>query len=161
MKRILLISSSAGHRNALSALLAGRGYAVTAEADGSSGLSVLQRGAAIDLIISDFSLSDMDIAGFFAALRRIAAAPRPVILMSDQVNVLDYLNALSLGAFELFFRPVQPPEFFRILNVAIRQGSPHPNRFRDRVHRSAVHPASRRFKKRAAACEQCRVFDYE
>lgn len=123
MRSILVINSNMDNLITVSSMLRNRGYCVIPKTEGGSAFSAVRDGADIDLIIADYMLGDMDALTFMSSLKRIAPARPPVIFLSDRVDVQDYLTAFSLGAFEFLFRPLHPPEFLRIVGVAVRQGT--------------------------------------
>lgn len=121
MGTILLVTGNADTMAALSRMLMSRGYGVIATTDASRALSILRQGTEIDAVVGDYVLPDMDTPRFFAALKKASAAPLPVILMNDHVDIQGYLDVLSHGAFDFLFKPIEPRELFRILKVAVKK----------------------------------------
>ena len=117
MKNILVVNGYKSTLTILSSLLTKSGYNVIAEPDGSSALSILEA-EEIDVIISDYSLPDMEGQAFITLLKNALPVLPPVIFLSDRIDVEDYLAALGIGAFEFLLRPFNPHELMRIVNVA-------------------------------------------
>ncbi len=118
MRTILVVTDNTGTMTSVSRMLMNRGYSVIPTYGAAAALSAVRSGAEIDAVIADYALSGIDIYGFFAALKKAFSLQLPVILMDDRVDIETYLNALSLGAVDFLFKPIEPGELFRVLKVA-------------------------------------------
>ena len=84
-KRILVVDDSAAIRQSIAYILQQGGYDVTAANDGLDGLSVLSTMDAVDLIITDINMPNLDGIGF---IRKVRANPKykftPVIVLTTE-----------------------------------------------------------------------------
>lgn len=84
-------------------------YRIRVAANGLQALAVLDRNPAVDLILLDVVMPDMD---GFEACRRIKAMPGgrdiPVIFLTSQSEIGDEVHGLSLGAVDYIAKPVVP-----------------------------------------------------
>jgi DNA-binding NtrC family response regulator len=102
-------------------LLSRSGYRVIATDGGSSALSLLQKGASVDLIIIDYAASGPASLELLHSLKKIAPAV-PSILLASNPSIEIYLKALSLGVFEYFNTPAKTDELLRTIRLALGKG---------------------------------------
>ncbi len=118
MKSILLATADREHTVSLTGILEKRGDFVIPAGDADLAHAFLQSDLRIDAVIVDHDMEDsreiMDAV-------RSRALPPPVIVLSGRVVVAEYLAAVSAGVFDFFFWPVNPAEFLRVLETALRQ----------------------------------------
>ncbi len=118
MKTLLLVDDELENLKCLGELLNRLGYAVIAKPDARSALSVVRSGAAIDLIITDYCMPEMDGLEFLVLLKQSLPAV-PVIMLTGYGAVETYLKSLSLGVFEYVNKPVRVKELGRIVKAAL------------------------------------------
>jgi DNA-binding NtrC family response regulator len=124
MKHVLLIDDDLNHLAVLAGALIEAGYQVIPEIDAESAVAVLREDVRIDLIIIDYQTPGLDALSFMSLLRE--SPPRaPVIVLSRQVSVNDYIKFMSLGAFEYLNKPVRACELTRIVKVALERRLGH------------------------------------
>ncbi len=123
-KTILLADDDDGNRLIIAEILEDLGYQVIAEAGGSSALSVIKRGADIDLVITDYRMPDMNGLDLVMELRRILPYV-PVIMMTAYGSIENYFKSMSLGVFEYVNKPIVKDEFERIVKKALRKPERH------------------------------------
>ena len=109
-RRIFLVEDSSTMRRMISALLADEGYEVSTAVDGLDGLAKV-RGAAPDLIISDYEMPELDGPGF---CRAIKADPEtrglPVIMLTTLGAVESKVVGLDAGADDYLEKPKSPQD---------------------------------------------------
>ena len=125
-KTVLLVEDDDGNRRIIAEILEDLGYQVISEAGGSSALSVIKRGVAIDLVITDYRMPDMNGLDLVMELRR-TQPNAPVIMMTAYGSIENYFESMSLGVFEYVNKPLDKTEFERIVKKALRK----PGRNRD------------------------------
>jgi CheY-like chemotaxis protein len=119
IKTILVVDDESDNRQILSALLGKLGYAVIDEADGTSALSRIRKGAKIDLVLTDERMPDMSGLELIETLRREVPS-LPVILITAFGSIQHYLRSSSLGVFEYVNRPVGKRELGMIVKAALQ-----------------------------------------
>ena len=96
MTRVLLIEDDRRIRQLVEAGLGARGFSVVAAPDGASGVELL-RTRAVDLVLLDLMLPDVDGFALLAAIR--ATRPRlPVIALTARDDERSKLDGLDGGA---------------------------------------------------------------
>lgn len=118
MKTILLVDDEIENLKSLSEVLSRFGYRVIAKPDGREALAALQEGAAVDLVITDYRMPNMDGLEFLTQLRRVAPSV-PTIMLTAYGVVETYLKSLSLGVFEYINKPVKAKELGMIVKAAL------------------------------------------
>lgn len=126
--RVLVIEDDRQIVRTLRTSLQARGYDVLAAQDGSSALSVL-RTDAIDLVILDLGLPDVDGLEVLARLR--AFADQPVIVLTVRDSQAEKVAALDRGADDYVIKPFDMEELLARMRAALRRVTPDD---RHRVH---------------------------
>ncbi len=124
MKTLLLVDDERENLRSLGQILQRFGYAVIAEPDAASALSVIRNGTPIDLVITDYRMPGVDGLEFLIHLKRILPNV-PVIMLTAYGAVETYLKSLSLGVFEYVNKPVKVKELGRIVKAALESASKH------------------------------------
>lgn len=113
-KRILVVDDEENARVALSKILAHDGYAVASVANGLEALNYL-RNSAVELIITDLNMPEMNGLVFLRELNRINPSSN-VIMITAYGEVESYLEAMTLGAFEYINKPVKYDDLRKVIN---------------------------------------------
>jgi DNA-binding response OmpR family regulator len=115
---VLLISEDASTRERLRKGLTGRGFTVTAVADGMSGIKAL-RECRIDLVLLDLLLPDVNGFDLLAAVR--AARPRlPVMAVTALDDEGSKLDSFERGVDDYLTNPVSVPELAARIEARLR-----------------------------------------
>jgi two-component system response regulator (stage 0 sporulation protein F) len=118
MKTILLIDHNLEHLLYHNELLGRAGYRVVTARDGRSALFIIESGMALDLIVTECDLPDMDSGEFLGILGK-KAPTAPVIVVTGCDSVKGYIQAITLGAYEYLSKPVFAGELRSVVGAAI------------------------------------------
>ena len=125
--RVLLVDDEDAVRRAVSRLLARAGYAVTAAARPREALDLLHANpAAIDLVLTDFTMPEMTGIALAAEVRRLAPA-LPVILMTGLVDEEVMGDGRSPQIRRVLQKPTDPRELIATVGAVLeesRAGAP-------------------------------------
>jgi len=112
--RVLVVDDAEGIRSFLANLLESLGYGVDSAEDGRSALTLLENGAAPDLVLLDVKMPGLD---GMATLERIRAEhpDLPVVMLSVVGNAKTIVEAMRLGAADYLTKPIEEPELERVL----------------------------------------------
>ncbi len=122
MKTILVVENEQETISSLSEILNRFGYNVITEQSCRSALSVLKGGAAVDLVITEERLPDMDGLELIASLKEFKP-DIPSIMLTTQGSVASYVKAFNLGVFDYLNKPVSARLIDRVIKAAI-EGEP-------------------------------------
>jgi CheY-like chemotaxis protein len=117
-KTILLVDDNPELLSSFQAALQNIGYHTITKETSQAALSVLDQGAVVDLVITDYMMPGMDGLEFLAALRRRSLSI-PVIMMTARGNMDIYIKALNLGAYEFLNKPVSIKDLNAIVTSAL------------------------------------------
>ncbi|MDH4163988.1 MAG: response regulator [Nitrospirota bacterium] len=117
MKTILLVDHNAEHLLEHSDLLSRAGYRIVTAQDGKSALFIIESGMLLDLIVTEYTMPDMESKQFLATVRKEAPAV-PVIVVTCCDSVECYIHAVNMGVYEYLNKPLLPGELHRIINSA-------------------------------------------
>jgi two-component system OmpR family response regulator len=118
--RILLVEDDRPLAEALTALLAGAGYAVDTVHDGASA-EAFAAAERFDLVILDLNLPEMDGLSVLRALRR-REDPAAVMILTARGAPEERVRGLDLGADDYLAKPFDIPEFeARVRSLLRRQ----------------------------------------
>jgi DNA-binding response OmpR family regulator len=119
MKNILILGNERAPESGLHRLLSGSGYSVTAGRVSHGAASLRVNETPVDLVIIDEEVPGQSDNECLRCVK--LAAPRvPVIVLSVRASVENYLQALSLGAFEYLNKPVADREIVRVVKAAAK-----------------------------------------
>jgi DNA-binding response OmpR family regulator len=124
---ILLIDDSASQRLLLSSLLRSGGYTALVQADSAQaafdhlGLETGGTGTAVDLILLDISMPDLD---GITACRRIkdvaGLADIPILMVTASTEVEDLELAFAAGALDFITKPLNKTELLARVRAALK-----------------------------------------
>ncbi len=116
-KTVLIVDDEAFVRASLAELLENEGYrAVTADS-AAAALQVLSA-ESVDVIVTDLKMPSADGLELLEQARR-RAPDVPVILLTGVGTVPDAVRAMKAGAYDCLEKPVEPAQFFRVIERAI------------------------------------------
>jgi DNA-binding NtrC family response regulator len=123
MKTVLLIDDEQDCLDSLGAMMSHLGYQVIARKDAKTALAtVLREGTTIDLVITDYSMPEINGLEFLILLKRTLPSV-PMIMLTGYGDSDTYLKALGLGVFEFISKPVGIKELDRIIQAAIQSSN--------------------------------------
>jgi EAL domain-containing protein (putative c-di-GMP-specific phosphodiesterase class I) len=114
--RVLLVDDEEAIARGLGRLLKAAGYAVTAAHDGALALKAIET-ETFDVIVSDIQMPNMD---GLALLRSIRGRDLdvPVVFLTGSPTIETAVEALERGAFRYLTKPIDGPEFIRVIAQA-------------------------------------------
>ncbi len=125
--RLLIIDDDARLCAMLASYLEQHHFVVSKAGDGRSGLAALQSAnPAIDLVILDLMLPDMDGLELCRAIRAMGDGPGrvPVLMLTAKGDPMDRIVGLEIGADDYLAKPFEPRELLaRIKAILRRQGT--------------------------------------
>ncbi len=113
-KRILVVDDEENARVALSKILTHDGYDVSSAGNGLEALNFL-RNNAVELIITDLNMPEMNGLAFLRELKRSYPSSK-VIMITAYGEVESYLEAITLGAFEYINKPVKYDDLKKVID---------------------------------------------
>ncbi len=119
MTTILVVDDEAASLSHLESILSRSGYCVITEPHAPQALTLLQNGLAVDLVITDYCMPDMDGLELLTGLRKVAPAV-PLIMVTGHGDIETYLKAINLGAFEYLNKPVRMRDLDYAVKTALR-----------------------------------------
>ncbi len=115
--RILVIEDEKNMREILTMLLESEGYAVVAAADGSEGVSWLEKDI-FDLVITDIKMPGTDGFGILAKAQEVS--PETVVIMITAFGTMESaIGAMKLGAYDYIHKPFKIDEIRLIVKNAL------------------------------------------
>jgi DNA-binding response OmpR family regulator len=115
---VLLIENDGRTRALVDAGLASRGFSVVTAPDGAAGIAAVRSGA-IDLVLLDLHLPDVDGLALLAAIR--AARPRlPVIALIESDDERSKLDGFARGADDCVTKPFELDELAARIEARLR-----------------------------------------
>ncbi len=124
MKTILLVDDDRDVLNYLQDTLTFFGYNVIAEPDAGPALSVIRKGVAVDLVVTDYTMPGMDGLTFLTQVRSLAPSV-PVVVLSGNDSIESHLRSLDLDGFDYVFKPVRLAELSGIVKAALERTISH------------------------------------
>lgn len=118
-KPILIIDDDRPVRRALRLLLESHAFDCKEADDGLEGLTLLDGGLSVDLILSDYHMPVIDGVNFLKALAyRLSGQGVPVILLSGNMTKKMEKVAKQAGAFAVIAKPYDPQELLAVISRA-------------------------------------------
>jgi len=120
--RILLIDDDARNVYAMASVLESRGAEVLYAEDGKRGLQMLDEDHAIDLVITDVMMPDLD---GYETMRRIRSNPLhaslPILAVTAKALPEDRERSLEAGASDYISKPVEVTELLETIRLWLRR----------------------------------------
>lgn len=107
-ERVLVIDDDASVRMSFRVYLEDSGYQVQTADNGRQGLEICRSGT-VDVVLVDLRMPEIDGLQVLAELRR-EQPEMPVIVVSGAGTLSDSIEALRLGAWDYFIKPIQDME---------------------------------------------------
>jgi len=117
MNTVLIVDPECSSEN-LAAILARRGFTALVVGQGQKALDVIRSGAAVDMVVMELHLPDMEGLDLLAALRREWPG-LPVLIVTAKGSIESYLHAVNLGVVEYLNKPVISRELSHIVQTAL------------------------------------------
>lgn len=118
-KPILIIDDDRPVRRALRLLLESHAFDCKEADDGLEGLTLLDGGLSVDLILSDYHMPVIDGVSFLRALAyRVSGQGVPVILLSGNMTKKMEKIAKQAGAFAVLAKPYDPEKLLTVVSRA-------------------------------------------
>jgi two-component system KDP operon response regulator KdpE len=118
--RVLIVDDDPRLTRTLGVNLRARGYDVSIAGTGAGALRSAKE--ALDLVILDLGLPDMDGVEVIRALRTSSTAP--IIVLSARVDQRDKVDALDAGADDYLTKPFGVDELLARMRAAVRRADP-------------------------------------
>ena len=117
--KILIVDDEPDIRNILNILLCADGFTVLEAANGKQALEVLQKNAAIDLILLDIMMPNLD--GIRATRKIRETSSVPIIMLSAKSEDVDKILGLNIGADDYITKPFNPLELIARVKSQLRR----------------------------------------
>ncbi len=119
-KTILIVDDSESIREVVNFTLENEGYNVLAAVDGKDALKHLD-GKAIDLIITDLHMPEMDGIELIKEVRKMPVYERiPILFLTTESQASRKMEAKEAGATGWIIKPFVPAKLIAALNKVIR-----------------------------------------
>lgn len=119
-KRILAVDDSASVRQMQRFVLSGAGYEVTDAIDGKDGLAKLEKSGAVNLILTDLNMPNLDGVGFIKAVRASSAHRlTPIVVISTESQQEKKQEARAAGATGWIVKPFTPEQLLAVVKKVI------------------------------------------
>jgi two-component system chemotaxis response regulator CheY len=115
LKTALIVDDSSSMRAMLSVALASAGFEVVQGADGTEGLAILDR-QAVDIVITDLTMSGMDGITFIRELRaRAKHQSTPILILTTETQEARKQAARMAGATGWMLKPFNPEQLLALV----------------------------------------------
>ncbi len=119
-RTILVVDDKKSALKVISAILKDEGYHVLQAGSGFEALDLFRRRKAIDAVLSDLKMPDMDGLDLFRQMKKIRTPP-PFVIMTAYGTVQSAVQALKEGAANYLIKPLNYDELSIVLNKAVRE----------------------------------------
>jgi two-component system, OmpR family, KDP operon response regulator KdpE len=117
---VLIVEDEPAMRSVLRAILATEGYQVVEAADGTNARQMARNHSAVNMVVLDLGLPDMDGLKLVAHFRMLCSKIRIIVLSSDGQERRK-VDAFNLGADDYVTKPFGALEFLARLRAALRR----------------------------------------
>lgn len=119
MAKILAVDDSASMRQMVSFTLKGAGHDVVEACDGVEALRIAQRGA-VDLVISDVNMPNMDGIALIAELRKLSSYKFvPILMLTTESSTDKKMQGKSAGATGWIVKPFNPDQLLATIKKVL------------------------------------------
>ena len=129
-QHLLMIEDDARLAQMVADYLAQSGYAVTVAPTGQEGLGLLENNpkGAVDLVLLDLMLPDMDGLEICRRIRALAGsvAQVPLLMLTAKGDPMDRIVGLEMGADDYLPKPFEPRELLARIRAVLRRRSEGP-----------------------------------
>ena len=119
-KKILIVDDSAAIRQSISFILKQEGYDTIEGTDGLEGLAVLEKGEAVDLIITDVNMPNLDGIGF---IRKARLMPKfkftPILVLTTESQGSKMNEGKEAGATGWIVKPFNADKLLGIVRKVV------------------------------------------
>jgi two-component system response regulator AtoC len=122
VKRILVVDDEKNMCLVLQMLLENDGYAVSTAADGSQAIDVLERGDAVDLVISDLRMPNSDGMGLLRYLRDRDRRV-PLVMITAFGTIENAVEAMKGGAIDFITKPFDKDVLRHVVRRSLQRES--------------------------------------
>ncbi len=119
---VLIVDDDPVQRRLLEATVRRFGYATILAESGAAGLALLRAGEAVDVLILDLMMPELDGYGVLEALREAGIAV-PTIVQTANGSIETVVNAMRAGAVDFVVKPVGAERLQVSIKNALRLGS--------------------------------------
>jgi DNA-binding NtrC family response regulator len=119
-KTILIVDDRKSALKVISAILKDEGYHVLQAGSGLEALDVFRRRKAIDAVLSDLKMPEMDGLDLYRQMKKIRTPP-PFVIMTAYGTVQSAVQALKEGAANYLIKPLNYDELSIVLDKAVRE----------------------------------------
>lgn len=124
-KTVLVVDDEEALRTLAAKLIEKRGHTVLTAADGNEALAILSGGAAVDLLVLDVVMPELNGLQTLEEVRKQwSYAELPVILLTGQSKDNDVLRGYQRGADYYITKPLKPAALLNIVDYLIGDLSP-------------------------------------
>lgn len=120
--RLLLVDDDPSLLKLLGMRLSSEGFSVTTAESGPDALRVLNRDA-LDLVISDLRMDEMDGMALFAEIQKLQPG-MPVIILTAHGSIPDAVAATQQGVFSFLTKPVDRDALYKAIDDALVHRAP-------------------------------------
>ncbi len=115
-KKILIVDDSAAIRQSISFILKQEGYDTVEATDGLEGLSVLEGGESVDLVITDVNMPNLDGIGFIRKARQLPKYKfTPILVLTTESQGSKMNEGKEAGATGWIVKPFNADKLLGIV----------------------------------------------
>ncbi len=119
-KKILAVDDSASVRQMQRFVLSAAGYDVVDAIDGKDGLAKLEKTGAVNLILTDLNMPNLDGVGFIKAVRASSVHRlTPIVVISTESQQEKKQEARTAGATGWIVKPFSPEQLLAVVKKVI------------------------------------------
>ncbi|NIB43211.1 response regulator [Pseudomaricurvus alkylphenolicus] len=119
MAKILAVDDSASMRQMVSFTLKGAGHDVVEASDGVEALGIARKGA-VDLVISDVNMPNMDGIALIAELRKLPSYKfTPILMLTTESSMDKKMQGKSAGATGWIVKPFNPDQLLATIKKVL------------------------------------------